>query len=99
MIGSTTSLKNFKQTFIRYNLYVRRRDYDHRWEVVKRIPNPQYNYKDSVWKGARTAKGKIIKPMIWVTQFVYHTRREAIEKAKELGGVRVQQRQHVQPVK
>ena len=87
-ITSTSPKKRrpyFKQTFIRYNLYVRQRDYDKKWEVVKKIPSPQFNYIEDTWKGARTVKGKIIKPLVWITHFVFKTRQEAINKAKEMG--------------
>lgn len=76
-------LYQFKQTFIRYNLYIRRRDYDNKWEVVKKIVNPQYKY-DSTWKGPRTAKKKIIKPMVWITHHVFNSRQKAVNKAKEI---------------
>jgi len=78
-------MKNFKQTFIRYNLYVRRRDYDHKWEVVKLIPDPKFSYDNETWKGPRTVKGKIIKPMIWVTRYVFNKRSQAIDKARLIG--------------
>jgi len=85
----SNNVHKFKQTFIKYNLYINRRDYDNKWEVVKKIPSPQYRYGDKVWKGAKTVKGKAIKPMVWVTHFVLNSRDEAINKAKEMAGVRI----------
>ena len=78
--------RGFKQTFIRYNLFVSRRDYDFKWEVVKKITDPRFIYDDKIWKGPRTGKGKIIKPMAWVTLFVFNRRQEAIDKAKQISG-------------
>lgn len=80
----SNNVHKFKQTFIRHNLYINRRDYDNKWEVVKRIINPQFEYDSTAWKGPRTVKGKIIKPMVWVTHFVFNSRNEAVEKAKEM---------------
>ena len=81
------NVHKFKQTFIRYNLYINRRDYDYKWEVVKKIPSPQFNYTSEIWKGPRTVKGRIIKPMVWITHFVYGSRKEELEKANEMGGI------------
>lgn len=86
-MNNSSRTRCFKQTFIRYNLHINRRDYDNKWEVVKKIPSPQFLYGGKLWKGARTAKGKIIKPMVWITHFVFNTRQEALEKAKEIGSI------------
>lgn len=80
----TDNVVQFKQTFIRYNLHISRRNYDGKWEVVKRIPDPNFVYDEETWKGARTTKGVILKPMRWITHSVHNTRKEALTKAKEM---------------
>lgn len=73
----------FKQTFIKRYLFVNMRPYDNKWEVVKLIPDPRYTY-DKTWKGGRNAKGRIIKPMAWITHYVYDNRDDAMIKGNEM---------------
>ena len=82
------NVRQFKQTFVRYNIHINRRDFDGKWEVVKKIPCPQYSYNDTLWKGGRTAEGNIIKPMVWVTYHVFDKRSEAMTRAREMGGIK-----------
>ena len=81
---SNNNVHRFKQTFIKYNIFIRRRDGDGKWEVVKKIPDPRCEYDDATWKGARQRSGTIIKPLRWITHHVLSTRGEALDKAKEM---------------
>lgn len=74
---------HFKQTFIKRYLFINQRAYDKQWEVVKLVPDPRFNY-DSTWRGGRNAKGRIIKPLTWITHHVLESRSEAMDRANEM---------------
>ena len=72
---------DFKQTYITRTCYVRRRDFDNKWQVVELKLDPSLDYDN--WEGPLTVQGDILKPWRWITTSVHDTRAQAIEKAKE----------------
>lgn len=72
--------REYKQTFINRNCYIRRRDVDGLWQIVRRIPDPSLDYDN--WKGGRNSKGDIIKPYRWVCVDVVNDRETALQRAR-----------------
>lgn len=75
-----TNVVQYNQTYIKNYLYIRRRDFDGKWEVVKLIDDPRY-VNDTEWQGPRGPNGTPIKQQIWVTVQVCASRDQAIVEA------------------
>lgn len=75
-----TKQREYKQTFVNRNCYVRRRDVDGMWQVIRRMPDPQFDYDK--WKGGRNSKGAAIKPYRWVCVDVVNDRETALQRAR-----------------
>jgi len=82
---SNNNVHMFKTTFIKRHIFINRRTYDSKWEVVMHLTSPTYT-KDpqlSVYNGK-----EMDHPLRWITVAVYSKRYDALCKAKELSKVK-----------